>query len=81
MPRKKYNDQEQMVFYIKKTYFLYNIEHDPSEKYDIAKNNKDIIDMLQKLSSDHIQSVPRTPSKYDDILPFYLSAYDEYNKK
>ena len=60
---------------------LYNIEHDPSEKYDIAKNNKDIIDMLQKLSSDHIQSVPRTPSKYDDILPFYLSAYDEYNKK
>ena len=61
--------------------FLYNIEHDPSEKYDIAKDNKDIIDMLQKLSSDHIQSVPRTPSKYDDILPLYLPAYDEYNKK
>ena len=61
--------------------FLYNIEHDPSEEYNIAKGNKNIINILQKLSLDHIQSVSRTPSKYDDILSLYQSAYNEYNKK
>ena len=60
---------------------LYNIERDPSEKYDIAKENADIVKKLQNLSLEHIQSVPKTPSQFDEILPSYQSAYDDYNKK
>ena len=60
---------------------LYNIEHDPSEKYDIAKDNQKIVSMLEDLSLDHIQSIRKTPSQYEEILPQYQAAYDEYNKK
>ena len=60
---------------------LYNIEHDPSEKYDIAKDNQKIVSMLEDLSLDHIQSIRKTPSQYEEILPTYQAAYDEYNKK
>ena len=60
---------------------LYNIEHDPSEKYDIAKDNQKIVSMLEDLSLDHIQSIRRTQSQYEEILSPYQAAYDEYNKK
>ena len=60
---------------------LYNIEHDPSEKYDIVKDNQKIVSMLEDLSLDHIQSIRKTPSQYEEILPQYQAAYDEYNKK
>ena len=60
---------------------LYNIEHDPSEKYNIAKENSEIVKELNDLASEHIQSVLKTPSQYDEILPSYQSAYNEYNKK
>ena len=60
---------------------LYNIDHDPSEKYDIAKDNQKIVSMLEDLSLDHIQSIRKIPSQYEEILPPYQAAYDEYNKK
>ena len=60
---------------------LYNVEHDPSEKYNIVKENKEIVKVLNDLASEHIQSVLKTPSQYDAILPSYQSAYNEYNKK
>ena len=60
---------------------LYNIEHDPSEKYNIAKENSEIVKVLNDLATEHIQSVLKTPSQYDEILPSYQSAYNEYNKK
>ena len=60
---------------------LYNVEHDPSEKYNIVKENKEIVKVLNDLASEHIQSVLKTPSQYDEILPPYQSAYNEYNKK
>ena len=60
---------------------LYNIEQDPSEKYDIAKSNQKIVSMLEDLSLDHIESIKRTPSQYEQILPSYQAAYDEHNKE
>ena len=60
---------------------LYNVEHDPSEKYNIAKENSEIVKVLNDLATEHIQSVLKTPSQYDEILPSYQSAYNEYNKK
>ena len=60
---------------------LYNIEHDPSEKYNVADNNSDIVNEILSLSVDHIREVPKAPSQYDAILPKYQSAYDANNKK
>ena len=60
---------------------LYHIEHDPSEKYNISKNNPDIVKKMKDLSNKHILSIPKTPSKYGKILPSYKKAYDDYNKK
>jgi len=60
---------------------LYNIEHDPSEKYNIAKLNPDIINKLSQLVNEHNQSVETVPSQYDEILPSYKKAYEAYNRK
>jgi len=60
---------------------LFNIEHDPSEKYNVTSKHSDIVDRIVTLSEEHIQKVTKIPSKYDTILPEYQSAYDAYNKK
>ena len=60
---------------------LYNIEHDPSEKYNVTSKHSDVVDRIITLSKEHIQKVTKIPSKYDAILPEYQSAYDAYNKK
>ena len=60
---------------------LYNIEHDPSEKYNIAQDNLVVVKRLQGLSLEHIESVPKVQSQYEEILPSFQSAYDEYNQK
>ena len=60
---------------------LYNIEHDPSEKYNVTSKHSDVVDRIVTLSEEHIQKVTKIPSKYDAILPEYQSAYDAYNKK
>ena len=60
---------------------LFNIEHDPSEKYNVTNQHSDIVDRIVTLSEEHIQKVTKIPSKYDAILPDYQSAYDAYNKK
>ena len=60
---------------------LYNIEHDPSEKYDLAHENSKIVEKIRILSEEHIQRVSKIPSQYDIILARYQSAYDAYNKK
>lgn len=60
---------------------LYNVEHDPSEKYDIAKENKQIIKKIKTLYTHHIQSISKVPSQYDKIISSYQPAFDEYNKK
>ena len=60
---------------------LFNIEHDPSEKYNVTSKHSDIVDRIVTLSEEHILKVTKIPSKYDAILPEYQSAYDAYNKK
>tara|TARA_B100000925_G_scaffold274457_1_gene239939 strand:- start:181 stop:993 length:813 start_codon:yes stop_codon:yes gene_type:complete len=60
---------------------LYNIEHDPSEKYNIAEDNSDIVSKIFTLSEEHIRKIPKVPSEYDAILPRYQNAYDAYNIK
>ena len=60
---------------------LYNIEHDPSEKYNVTSKHSDVVNRIITLSEEHIKKVTKVPSQYDTILPEYQSAYDAYNKK
>ena len=60
---------------------LFNIEHDPSEKYNVTSKHSDVVDRIVTLSEEHIKKVTKVPSQYDTILPEYQSAYDAYNKK
>jgi arylsulfatase A-like enzyme len=36
---------------------LYNLEHDPSEKYNIAENNPEIIEEITRMVEDHTKTV------------------------
>lgn len=47
---------------------LYNLEHDPSEKYDIAKDHLDVVAELTKLAEAHKQAmVPGKPQLIERI--------------
>jgi hypothetical protein len=40
---------------------LYNLDHDPSEKYNVAANHPDVIAQIRRIADAHKQSIP--PSK------------------
>ena len=48
---------------------LFHLEHDPSERFDIAKDHPEIISELQALAKDHVESVEPYPSQLDERLP------------
>ena len=60
---------------------LFNIEQDPSERFNIAEDHPKIISELSQLAQEHIAKVVKGPSQLEAILPQYQAAYDEYNKK
>ena len=60
---------------------LFNLNHDPSEKYNLSDKNPKIIEKLKQLVDDHLQSVEVNKSQLNEILPTYKKAYDAYNKK
>jgi len=59
---------------------LYNIEHDPSEKYNIADSYPKIIEDLMRIAETHIRKTIVVSSQLDSILPSYREGYDRYNK-
>ncbi len=40
-----------------KTPELYNLDQDPSEKYNVARLHPDVIERLQKIADEHVQSI------------------------
>ena len=48
---------------------LYNIEHDPSEKYNIAEDNSDIVNKIFTLSEEHVKKYQKCPLS---MIQFYL---------
>lgn len=48
---------------------LYNIENDPSEKYDIAKTHPDIVKELTALFEKQKSSITPPPSEIEKVLP------------
>jgi len=59
---------------------LYNLDHDPSEKYNIADNHQNIIDDLLTLSKSHVENTVIASSQLNEILPSYKDVYKQYNK-
>lgn len=48
---------------------LYHLEHDPSEKHDIAEGHADVITQLKRMADIHKASVERVPSQLESRLP------------
>jgi peptide deformylase len=48
---------------------LYNIENDPSEKYDVSQQNPEIIEEIKKEMEKHKSGVISVPSLMKQIIP------------
>jgi arylsulfatase len=47
---------------------LYNIEADPSEQYDVAKKNPEIVEELKKVYEEHKKNMVMAPPLLDDVM-------------
>lgn len=48
---------------------LYNLEHDPSEKFDVAKQYPEVAAELHRLAAAHLQTIKPVKSHLDERLP------------
>lgn len=46
---------------------LFNLETDPSEKYNVSKNNPEVITRLRELAAQHQKSVEKKHYIFDDV--------------
>jgi arylsulfatase A-like enzyme len=44
---------------------LYNLEHDPSEKFDVAAAHPDVVARLKKVAADHLATIEPYPSRLE----------------
>lgn len=58
---------------------LFNINHDPSEVFNVADKHPAIVEKLTNLVEQHLQSVEIIPSQLDTIHPDYLATFKEFN--
>ncbi|MBD0353499.1 MAG: sulfatase [Flavisolibacter sp.] len=47
---------------------LYNIEADPSEQYDTAKDHANIVEDLKKVFEEHKRNVVKAPPEFDKVI-------------
>lgn len=59
---------------------LYNLEQDPSEKYDLSDDYPEIVEKLTNLAEAHAGSVEIAPSQLKTILDEYKAVHEAYNK-
>ena len=53
---------------------LYNLNIDPSEKYDIAEDNPEILTGIKKVMEDHLAFYPLPDIASRTAKPYYLSG-------
>ena len=58
---------------------LFNLDEDPSEQYNLAKKNPDIIERMVEEVNLHIENNLLKPSLIDSIAPAYQAVFDQYN--
>ena len=59
---------------------LFNVDQDPSEKYDVADEHPQVVERLTALAEEHRGSVQKIPSLINGILPEYQENYDLYQE-
>src|SRR5690606_6215365 len=47
---------------------LFNLHHDPSEKYDLSKDHPGIIDQINRERDKHLAGVVPVPSQFDRLI-------------
>jgi arylsulfatase A-like enzyme len=47
---------------------LHNLHHDPSERFDVAKNHPDVIAMINKVVADHQANLDPPPNHLDAVI-------------
>ena len=58
---------------------LYNLEVDPSEAFNVAKENPEVVARITTLADAHENSVEMVPSQLIGILPEFQEEYDRYH--
>ncbi|MYF70716.1 MAG: sulfatase-like hydrolase/transferase, partial [Proteobacteria bacterium] len=58
---------------------LYNLEVDPSEAFNVAEDNPEVVARITALAAAHEDSVERVPSQLIGILPEFQEEYDRYH--
>ena len=58
---------------------LFNLDEDPSEKYNLAKKNPAILKKMVEEINLHIKNNLLKPSLIDSIAPAYQAVFDQYN--
>jgi arylsulfatase A len=48
---------------------LYNLEHDPSEKFDVAKQHPEVVAELRRIAAAHLQTIKPVKSQLNERLP------------
>jgi len=47
---------------------LYNLDHDPSEKWDVAAKHPDVIAEIRRIAEAHIQAIPSVQNQLDQRI-------------
>lgn len=58
---------------------LYNLEIDPSEAFNVAEENPEVVEQITALATAHSDAVVRVPSQLTAILPEFQEEYDRYH--
>ncbi len=58
---------------------IFNLDEDPSEKYNLAKKNPAILKRMVEEINLHIKNNLLKPSLIDSIAPAYQAVFDQYN--
>ena len=58
---------------------IFNLDEDPSEKYNLAKKNPAILKKMVDEINLHIKNNLLKPSLIDSIAPAYQAVFDQYN--
>ena len=57
--------------------WLFNVDVDPSEKYNVADGNPDVVERLAALARQHEEGVVGVPSRIEGVLPEFQESFEK----
>jgi arylsulfatase len=61
------------------TPLLYNVEVDPSEQFDVAKGNPEVVEEMKKVYGEHIRTMIKAPAQLDKVVEKSTTAKTSSN--